>query len=79
MVREFKIVAGLQPLVQNASLNFGEHPLEVQGGGVAITHLFSRADPLGEYLIFCIVTRPGTNPMEFRNWAGFGTKILTVK
>ena len=75
----FKIVAGLQPLVQNASLNFGEQPPEVQGAGVAISHIFSPTDPLGQYLIFCIVTRPGTNPMDFRNWAGFGTKILTVK
>lgn len=75
----FELALGLLPLVKNASLYLGTQPAEVLAAAVAAGHVFTPADPLGEYLIFCIVTRPGKDPSDVRNWAGYGSKILTVK
>jgi len=76
---DFKLALGLIPLARDASLYSGEQPIEVRATSGGAGHVFTPGDPLGEYVIFCIVTRPGTDPGDFRNWAGYGSKILTVK
>jgi len=75
----FELTFGLVPLARSASLKLGDQPAEVVAASVGAGYKFTPADALGEYLIFCIVARPGTNPGDVRNWAGFGSKILTVK
>ena len=77
--RGLKFVLGLLPLARNVSLNTRERPIELQLTAGNAVHTFTPADPLGDYQIFCILVRPGAEPSEMRNWAGFASKILAVK
>ena len=76
---KFDAVLGLVPLSRNASLDPSSKPLEVRVASTAAYHIFAPGDPLGDYQIFCIVVRPGANASAVFNWAGFASKILTVK
>ena len=51
---DFKLLLGLLPLVRGESLYIGEQSLDVRSTNVAAGHLFTPADPLGEYLIFVL-------------------------
>ena len=73
----FKAERGLVPLARDVSVQTFDSQA-VKMAGRSAFHIFGPQDPVGEYQIFCILVRPGTNPYEMRNWAGFASKIFTA-
>ena len=73
----FKAERGLVPLARDVSVQTFDSQA-VKMAGRSAFHVFGPQDPVGDYQIFCILVRPGTNPYEMRNWAGFASKIFTA-